>query len=105
MIKVRKVHVLQFALFQTVVCGLIGLLCGIFYSVGGLIIDIAVSLDLLSGEAMGTPGLSRGTLLAFGALLGMPLIGASAGFVFGLLEAVIYNLIAHRLVSFKIDAK
>ena len=50
-----------------------------------------------------TPGLSWGTVLAFGSLVGMPVIGALIGFVFGLVEALLYNLIAPRFGGFKID--
>lgn len=49
----------------------IGLGCGVVYSVGGLISDLL------------TTGLNRGTALAFGALLGMPLALAALGFLAG----------------------
>lgn len=55
----------------------LGLACGAFYSFGGLIIDLR------------TVGLNWGTLMAFGALLGMPLMLATAGFVLAWLWAVL----------------
>ena len=41
-----------------------------------------------------TPGLSYGTVLAFGALVAMPVIAAGAGFALGIVEALLYNLVA-----------
>ena len=73
---------------------LLGLLAGVFYSFGGLIIDTLVSLGVLSPERMSTPGLSYGTILAFGALIGMPLIFAVFGFFAGLVEAILFNSFA-----------
>jgi len=63
---------------------LIGFVAGIIYSVGGLLIDILVSLTFLSPETMETSGLSYGTILAFGALIGMPIIFGFAGALIGL---------------------
>ena len=79
----------------------IGLFAGIVYSVGGAIIDALVSAGWVSTDE--TPGLSFGTILAFGALAGMPLIGAAAGFVVGAFGAWLYNSIAKRLGGLKID--
>lgn len=55
----------------------VGLACGIVYSVGGLVYDLA------------TIGLNWGTLLAFGALIGMPLLFAAVGFVGGALVGLV----------------
>ena len=94
--KIIRLWLVPFILFQVTIFGLIGLLFGFFYAFGGLAIDILVSLDWLSAEKMETPGLSVGTILAFGALLGMPLLGMAFGFLAGLLGGVLYNLIAPR---------
>lgn len=64
----------------TVVGLLIGVFLGILYSFGGLILDALVSLELITSDE--TPGLSYGTVLAFGALIGMPII-------FGLIGCII----------------
>ena len=95
--KIKKLQIVPFAIFQMVIFGLLGLLCGVFYAFGGLIIDIMVSLDWLSPEKMETPGLSYGTFLAFGALLGMPLIGLVFGFFTGLITGVLYNFLARKI--------
>ena len=85
----KRINVFQFAIFQAVLMALIGMLCGMLYSFGGLLIDTSVALGVLSSEAMSTPGLSFGTVLAFGALIGMPVIFAVAGFLLGIVEAVL----------------
>jgi hypothetical protein len=86
-----------------VIFGIVGLFCGIVYSFGGLLIDILVSLNWLSSEVMETPGLSYGTALAFGALIGMPIIFALAGFVLGIIEGIVYNLFSKWLFGIKIE--
>ena len=55
----------------------LGLFCGVLYSVGGFFVDLF------------TRGLNWGTLLAFGALLGMPAIFAAAGFILGAVVALV----------------
>lgn len=82
----------MFAKFQAFLFGLLGLIYGVFYSLGGLIIDALVTLELLSSESVLTPGLSIGSVQAFGALIGMSVLFAIAGFLTGILEAILYNL-------------
>lgn len=92
MARIKKIKVRSFVKFQTVVGAIIGLCCGILYSIDGLIIDSLVSIGwLFSNE---TPGLSFGTVLAFGALVGRPIIFAFFGFLLGFIEALLYNLYA-----------
>jgi hypothetical protein len=59
---------------------LLGLLCGIAYSVGGFFYDLA------------TTGLNLGTLLAFGALVGMPVIFGVVGLALGAVAALLARL-------------
>ncbi|HSG08559.1 MAG TPA: hypothetical protein VLA36_09380 [Longimicrobiales bacterium] len=59
----------------------LGLVCGVLYSFGGLVVDLL------------TIGLNWGTLMAFGALLGMPLIFGAFGFCCGVLIAVAAGLL------------
>jgi hypothetical protein len=54
----------------------IGLACGIIYSVGGFIYDML------------TIGLNWGTAMAFMALVGMPVLFGTAGFLSGALVAL-----------------
>jgi hypothetical protein len=97
----KKIKVSAFAKFQAILMVLVGLLAGIVYSFGGLIIDTLVSLEWMTTTE--TPGLSYGTILAFGALIGMPLIAAIAGFLIGLVEAVLFNLFTGWIGGIKID--
>lgn len=55
----------------------LGLVCGVVYSFGGLVYDLL------------TIGLNWGTAMAFGALLGMPVIFGAFGFVCGALGALL----------------
>jgi hypothetical protein len=103
--KIKKIGVLSFARFQAVLAGLIGLVCGTLYSFGGLIIDVLVSLAILSPITMETPGLSYGTVLAFGALIGIPVIFMIAGFLLGIIEAILYNIFARWFGGLKIDVE
>lgn len=94
-VNVSTIGMFSFAKLQAFIFGILGLLAGIIYSFGGLILDALVTLGWISsGE---TPGLSIGTILAFGALLGMPSIGASFGFILGIIEALIFNMFAVRI--------
>jgi len=88
----KKIRILSFAIFQAVMASLLGLLAGILYSFGGLAIDTLVSIGWISSPS--TPGLSFGTVLAFGALIGIPIIFAAFGFVLGLIEAFLFNILA-----------
>ena len=54
----------------------VGLVCGVLYSFGGLVVDLL------------TIGLNLGTLMAFGALVGMPLVFGTFGFFCGALIAL-----------------
>ena len=90
--------IIEFALFQALLFAIIGLIAGILYSFGGLIIDTAVSLNWL--QTAETPGLSIGTVLAFGALLGMPLLFAIFGFLLGIVEWIVYKSFIQRFIKF-----
>lgn len=101
--KLKKLKIFPFALFQAFLFLLIGVIFGVLYSFGGLIIDTLVSTNVLSAKKMETPGLSYGTILAFGALIGMPLIGAAIGFLSGIVEAILYNIFTNIFGGLKID--
>jgi hypothetical protein len=103
MAKVKKMGVLSFAKLQVVIMAIVGLIAGILYSFGGLIIDALVSIGWVSSASASTPGLGFGTVLAFGALIGMPIIFATFGFIVGLIEAFLYNLFARWFGGIEID--
>lgn len=100
--RIYPISVIQFTKIQAVLGTMLGLVLGIFYSVGGLFVDILVTLGLFDGDYWGTPGLSHGSLMAFGALLGMPLIFGTIGFFWGLLSTPVYNALAKRFPQFRI---
>lgn len=80
------------AKLQAVIMAALGLVAGILYSFGGLIMDALVSAGWLDSSS--TSGLSLGTLLAFGALVGMPALFAIAGFAAGAIGATLFNIVA-----------
>jgi hypothetical protein len=97
----KKLNILRFAQFQALLFALVGFALGIVYSFGGLGIDVLVTLGWITTTE--TPGLSEGTLLAFGALLGMPIIAAGCGFSLGLVEAFLYNSVARWMRDSEIE--
>ena len=70
----------------------VGLIAGILYSFGGAIYDL-----LTSGTV------NWGTALAFLALIGMPILFATFGFLVGLIEAFLYNLFARRIGGIELE--
>ena len=101
MARSKKIKILSFAIFQGFLGTLLGLIAGICYSFGGLIIDALVSMGWVTTSE--TPGLSYGTLLAFGALIGMPIIFAIGGFILGIVEALLYNLVGRWIGGLDLD--
>lgn len=91
----------SFAKFQAFLGALIGLICGILYSFGGLIIDALVTMGWMTSTE--TPGLSYGSVLAFGALIGMPIIFSIAGYLLGIAEAILYNFSTKWFNGLKLD--
>ena len=71
---------------------LVGLIAGILYSFGGAIYDVLVSKEWITSAS--TPGVGWGTALAFLALIAMPIMFATFGFIAGVLGAFLYNLVA-----------
>ena len=84
-----KMIIWRSALRGAAVGALVGLACGVLYSFGGLIVDLL------------TIGLNWGTLMAFGALLGMPLVFGGVGFAAG----AVVGLVARVLQSKRTRAR
>lgn len=103
MARVRRFGVLSSAKLSTAVMGIVGLIAGILYSFGGLIVDALVSIGWVSSVSAETPGLSYGTVLAFGALIGMPIIFAVPGLLVGAIGAFLYNVAARRVGGIEMD--
>ena len=92
MSKINRLNIISYATFQATIVAGLGLVLGVVYAFGGLILDILVTLDWVPPTE--TPGLSLGTLLAFGGVVDMPLVFMAAGFVLGIIQALLYNLFA-----------
>ena len=97
----KSIKLLSLAKIQLVLAACLGLAAGVLYSFGGLVIDTLVTLGWISVAE--TPGLSYGTLLAFGALIGMPLIFGIAGFILGIIEAILYNLLVKWIGEIELE--
>jgi hypothetical protein len=98
-----KLNIQEFTKIQIVIGAYLGLLAGILYSFGGFIIDTLVTLELVTTNE--TPGLSYGTVLAFGALFGMPAIGALIGLISGIVGAILYNYFSNWFGGMSLDIK
>lgn len=103
MTKLKQVKVFSLAKLHAVVMACVGLILGIIYSFGGAIIDILVSMGWITSAS--TSGIGGGTLLAFLALIGMPLIFGTLGFIIGGVVAFLYNIISRLFGGIEIDFK
>ena len=92
MAKVKSVRLFPFAKMQAFMMGIVGLVAGIVYSVGGALVYVLVSIGWIS--SVSTSGVGYGTALAFLAIVGMPIIFATFGLVLGVIEALLYNIFA-----------
>lgn len=103
MARIKKIGIRYLAKVHGIIGGIVGLLLGILYSFGGFAIDALVTMGVITSNE--TPGLSYGTILAFGALLGMPLIFSVAGYIAGAIGAVLFNLVVPLLGGVELDFK
>jgi hypothetical protein len=101
MVEIRTVGVFALAKFQAVLSAHLGLLAGLLYSFGGLIIDLLVSSGRITSTS--TPGVGGGTALAFLAIVGMPLLFGACGFVVGIIEAALYNVLVRWWGGMRIE--
>lgn len=92
MVKTKSVNILRLARFQAILFAMIGLVAGVLYSFGGAVFDVVT-----------TGAVNWGTALAFLALIGMPIVFALGGAILGLVEAMLFNLVARRLGGIEID--
>lgn len=92
MAKTSKIGVLRLVRLQAVLMSLVGLLAGILYSFGGAVYDVIT-----------TGSVNGGTVLAFLALLGMPLVFAAGGAILGFVQAVLFNLFVKRFGGIEVE--
>ena len=93
MAKVRRLGTLFSAKLQAIQWACAGFVAGVAYSVGGFL------YELFTGT------LNSGTLLAFMALIGMPIVFAAFGFVAGAVGAVLYNLAVKGFGGIELDVE
>lgn len=90
----KQINIIPFAKFHTIIFSIFGLFLGILYSFVGFIVDVMVTIGWVLPNTVGTPGLSLGTILAFGGLLGVPILFALVGISIGLIEALICKTVS-----------
>ncbi len=91
MARLKRIDVTSSAIHIGAAMAVIGLVAGLVYAVGGLFTDLA------------TAGFKTGTALAFGALIGMPVVFGLAGAFWGGIGAAVYNLVATRFGGMEMD--
>jgi len=93
MATLKRIGVLFSAKLQAVQMTCVGLIAGILYAFGGFFYELV------------TGTLNSGTILAFGALVGMPIVFGAFGFISGAVGAVLYNLTARRSGGIEMDVE
>lgn len=101
---IQKIPVLPFALMIACICGVIGLIMGIFC---GVIFAAAFSTmmhNLSTGTAYVAHPLIR-FMLGIGAVIIMPILAFIGGLVHGAIIAFLYNILAPRVGGIKVQFK
>ena len=104
MAKLKKIGVLSFTKFLAALMAFAGLITGILYSFGGAIYDVVKGFPV--GSEGDLPTWLCGPpvcLIAFGAIIGMPIIFAVPGFIAGAIGAFLYNLGARWVGRIEVD--
>ena len=91
MARLKRIGVSFSATLVGIMMSFMGMIAGILYAFGGFF------LELFTGT------LNAGTALAFGALIGMPVIFGLFGLVAGAVGAILYNIAARRLGGIEAD--
>ena len=94
MTELKRIGILSSAKFLTVLMGIVGLILGIIYSVGGAIYDAIVGQVSWGG-----------TGLAFAAIPGMTAMFAGGGLAVGIIAPLAYNLFARWVGGIRINLK
>ena len=92
--EVKHIEILSSAKFLTTLMGIVGLILGILYSVGGAIYDVIVGQVSWGG-----------TGLAFAAIPTMTGMFAGTGLAVGIIAPLIYNLLSGWIGGVKVDFK
>ena len=92
--EVKHIEILSSAKFVTTLMGIVGLILGILYSVGGAIYDVIVGQVSWGG-----------TGLAFAAIPTMTGMFAGTGLAVGITAPLIYNLLSRWIGGIKVGLK
>ena len=81
----------------------VGKIAGTLYAVMGVLIGAVVSLIAMAGgtDAAGASGM--GALLGVGAIVIFPILYGGLGFVFTMLAAALYNVVAGMVGGIELD--
>jgi predicted membrane-bound spermidine synthase len=90
----KKIDVLSFAKFQTVLMALIGVLVGVMVAFFGFIFHFFFARLAESGSSLPNIGMGMGLGLGLAALVILPLVYAVIGFFVGLIGAALFNLVS-----------
>ena len=94
MTELKHIGIFSSARFLTILTGIVGLILGIVYSVGGAIYDVIVGQVSWGG-----------TGLAFAAIPGMTAMFAAGGLAVGIIAPLLYNLLARWLGGIRVEIK
>jgi len=83
----------------------VGKIAGTLYAVMGVLIGAVVSLIAMVGSSMGsdTGSSGMGALLGVGAIVIFPILYGGLGFVFTMLAAALYNVVAGMVGGIELD--
>lgn len=99
---VRRIGIFSLGKVMGALYALLGLIIGVIYALFALLFAvIGVATASESGDAFA--GGAFGVLFAVGSVIFFPILYGILGFVFGLLTALIYNLVARIVGGVELD--
>ena len=101
---IQKIPIKQFALMIACICGVIGLIMGIFCGV----VFAAGFHTMMNNLSAGTSNVAHPLIRIFfgiGAIILMPILAFICGLIHGAIIAYIYNFLAPRIGGIKIQFK
>jgi hypothetical protein len=96
--EITKIEVLSLGKVQGITMALLGIIIGLFVGL------IGITVGSLAGSQTGMPGMFGAGLGIF-AIIVFPIMYGVIGFIFGILGAAIYNLVAKWVGGIEIELK
>ncbi|QBY05688.1 hypothetical protein E2K93_15545 [Thalassotalea sp. HSM 43] len=93
MAKLKSIGIVFLAKLIALAFAGFGLIAGLLYAFVGLWADLT------------STGVNWGSLFAFGAIVGMPVLFALVGFILGAMSSVAYNVVSAKLGGIEMDAE